>query len=64
MKLITKEAAIAALRVATDELCGAVDSQAEDIGGWRAVPTILQELGPAVDAANKVIERHSGRNDG
>ena len=39
-----------------DELTTAVDLAAEDIGGHRAVGDILQELGPAVDAARAALE--------
>lgn len=33
-----------------NELCNAVDAQAEDIGGHRSTGKILAELGPACDA--------------
>lgn len=44
------KAAEAVVKLA-DELCNAVDAEAEDIGGHRKSLTILAELGPAVDAA-------------
>ena len=44
---------VEAYRVVTlaDELCTAVDNAGEDIGGSRPIMEILQDLGPAVDAA-------------
>lgn len=38
----------------SDELCTAVDCEAEDVGGQRTSGTILGELGPAVDQAKKL----------
>lgn len=32
------------------ELCGALDAEAEDVGGNRPSATIVAELGPACDA--------------
>lgn len=44
------EALAASKRLVTivDELCGAVDSEGEDIGGHRGSLTILREIGPQV----------------
>jgi hypothetical protein len=43
------------LKLAT-ELCDSVDAAEEDIGGHRSPTAILGELGPAVDAANKLAK--------
>jgi len=43
-----------------NELCDAVDCEAEDIGGPRSSGEILRELGPACDAVLKWDKEHPG----
>jgi len=46
------------LRLA-DEYTNAVENEAIDVGGYRPSGEILRELGPAVDEANKAVEKEA-----